>query len=124
MRTSALLFVLTLAPAAFADDAKALSPAEAAKKINERVVVEMEVKSTGGNTNRYLNSEKDYRSDDNFTIFLPGGVLEKFKDAQIEDPAIFYMGKTIRVTGVVILVDEKPQIKIANPDQIKVVEKK
>jgi len=124
MLASALLLALTLAPAAFADDAKPLSPAEAAKKVNQKVIVEMEVKSTGGNTNRYLNSEKDYRSDDNFTIFLPGAVLEKFKDAQIEDPAVYYKGKTIRVTGTVILVDEKSQIKIASPDQIKVVEKK
>ena len=83
----------------------------------------MEVKSTGGNTNRYLNSEKDYRSDDNFTIFIPGAVLEKFKDAQIEDPAAYYLSKTIRVTGKVVLADEKPQIKIAGPDQINVVEK-
>ena len=124
MRACALLLALAVAPGAFADDAKVLSPAEAAKKVDQRVVVEMEVQSTGGNTNRYLNSEKDYRSDDNFTIFIPGAVLEKFKDAEIEDPAVYYKGKTIRVTGTVILADEKPQIKIANPEQIKVVEKK
>ena len=32
-----------------------ISPAEAAKKINEKVVVEMDVKSTGVHGNHYLN---------------------------------------------------------------------
>jgi hypothetical protein len=125
MRLSSVLIALALAPAAMADDPKPLTPADAAKKVNEAVLVEMEVKSTGGKTNRYLNSEEDYKSADNFTIFLPKEILGKFTDAKIDDPADYYKGKTIRVTGTVVLGDDKkPRIKVDAPDQIKVVEKK
>jgi hypothetical protein len=47
IRLPAVLLALVLVPAA---DDKPLSPAEAAKKVNEKVTVEMEVKSTGGKT--------------------------------------------------------------------------
>jgi DNA/RNA endonuclease YhcR with UshA esterase domain len=84
----------------------------------------MEVKSTGGRSQRYLNSEPDYKSADNFTIFISKDVLPKFKDAGIKDPADYYKGKTIRVTGTVTVYDGEPRIEIEKPDQIKVVEKK
>ena len=111
---------------AVADDApvKTVTPAEAAKKIDQQVTVEMEVKSTGGRSNRYLNSEPDYKSADNFTIFIAKEMLPKFKDAKIDDPADFYKGKTIRVTGTVTVYEGKPRIEIDKPDQIKVVDKK
>jgi DNA/RNA endonuclease YhcR with UshA esterase domain len=126
MRPFAVLLALVFVPAAVADDApaKALAPAEAAKKVNEKVTVEMEVKSAGGRSNRYLNSEPDYKSHDNFAIFISKDVLPKFKEAKIDDPADFYKGKTIRVTGTVTVYDGAPRIEIEGPDQIKVVEKK
>jgi DNA/RNA endonuclease YhcR with UshA esterase domain len=126
MRHSTLLIILVLAPAVVADDtpAKPLSPADAAKKVNEKVVVEMEVKSTGGKTNRYLNSEEDYKSAANFTVYIPKEVLDKFTEAKIDDPSDYYKGKTVRVSGTVVLYEDKPRIKIDSPDQIKVVEKK
>jgi DNA/RNA endonuclease YhcR with UshA esterase domain len=126
MRAPTVLLALVFAPAAVADDtpAKALAPAEAAKKVNEKVTVEMEVKSTGGRSNRYLNSEPDYKSHDNFTVFIAKEVLPKFKEAKIDDPADYYKGKTIRVTGTVTVYDGEPRIEIEDPDQIKVVEKK
>jgi DNA/RNA endonuclease YhcR with UshA esterase domain len=126
MRLPAVLLALMVAPAAFADDApaKPLTPAEAAKKIDQQVTVEMEVKSTGGRSNRYLNSESDYKSPGNFTIFIAKEVLPKFKDAKIDDPADFYKGKTIRVSGTVTVYDGEPRIEIDKPDQITVVDKK
>ncbi len=103
---------------------RTVAPAEAAKKVDQKVTVEMEVKSTGGRSNRYLNSEIDYKSPDNFTIFIGKDALPQFKDAKIDDPAVYYKGKTIRVTGTVTVYDGEPRIEVEKPEQIQVVEKK
>lgn len=126
MRHLALAFLLLGISALAAEDkdAKALTPAEAAKKINEKCTVEMEVQSTGGQSNVYLNSKKDYRAADNFTVMIGREALDKFKAAKIDKPGEYYKGKTVRVTGTVKLFAEKPQIKVESPEQIKVVEKK
>jgi hypothetical protein len=108
---------------AFAEDIVPITPAEAAKKINEKVVVEMEVKSTGGRENHYLNSEVDYKDAKNFTIFISKDHLEKFRKAGIEDPAEHFAGKTLQVTGMVVLEQKKPWIKVEDPDRIKVISK-
>src|SRR5262249_54436469 len=129
MRIGAVL-VLLLTPALLpADDkeAKPLAPAEAAKRVNEKCVVEMEVKSTGksGRGKKvFLNSEANYRDAKNFTVVLDKETLAKFKKAKIDDPAAFYKGKILRVTGTVTEYQKKPQIKVEEPEQIKVVEKK
>ncbi|QDU23138.1 hypothetical protein [Urbifossiella limnaea] len=123
-------FVLSTALAALsmgfvlAQDAAPLTLADAPKKVDQKVTVEFEVKSTGGKAGVYLNSEADFKSDKNFTVFLPAKAVEKFKAAKVDDPAAHFKGKTVRVTGTVTLFKEKPQIKVEGPDQVKVVEKK
>jgi DNA/RNA endonuclease YhcR with UshA esterase domain len=126
MRLSALVLALLLVAAARADEppAKPVTPAEAAKKVNEKVTVEFEVKSTGGKGVCFLNSEEDFKDAKNFTVFIPEAAVEKFKAAKIDDPRTHFKGKTVRVTGTVTLYREKPQIKVETPDQIKGVEKK
>ena len=106
------------------DPAKPLMPAEAAKKLNEKLTVEMEVKSTGGRGVCFLNSEADHRDAANFTLFIAEATVEKFKKAKIDDPRTHFKGKTIQVTGTVTLHQSKPQIKVDDPEQIKVVDKK
>ena len=125
MRLSGLLIALCSFPLFLttAADTPPLTPAEAAKRVNEKVVMRMEVKSTGGDNNRYLNSEEDYKDAKNFTIFISKNDLEKFKKAGIEKPEVHFKGKLIEVTGTVVLQKEKPQIKVEEPDQIKVVSK-
>jgi alkaline phosphatase D len=108
---------------ALAGDVSPITPAEAAKKVNEKVVVEMEVKSTGGRNNVYLNSEKDFMDAKNFTVFISKDLLEKFKKAGVDSPATYYKEKVIQVTGTVVLENQKPWIKISDPDQIKLVAK-
>jgi DNA/RNA endonuclease YhcR with UshA esterase domain len=123
----ALTLLLVAAPAiALAQETapKPLTPAEAAKKLEMKVTVEFEVKSTGGNNNNYLNSQADYQDAANFTIFIPKVALTKFAAAKIEKPVDYYKGKTIQVTGTVVLFEKKPQIRVEDPAQIKVVEKK
>src|SRR5262245_18371907 len=108
------------------EPAKPLTPEEAVKKVNETVTVQMEVKSatTTKNGVSYLNSEADFKSDKNFTVFIDKGVSAKFKDAKIEDPAVHFKGKTVEVKGKVTLFKERAQIKLDGPDAIKIVEKK
>jgi len=125
MRLPAMLLALCSVSVlmAVAAEIKPITPAEAAKKINEKVQVEMDVKSTGGRENHYLNSEEDYRDAKNFTIFIAKDHLEKFKKAGIESPSMHFKSKLIQVTGTVVLEKEKPWIKVEEPDQIKVIEK-
>ena len=130
MRTAAVLFVFCLTPAlAAADDkdAKPIAPAEAAKSIDKKCVVEMEVKSTGKTANGrtvFLNSEANYRDGKNFTVMLGRAVLAKYKKVKVEDAAEHFKGKTIRVSGTVKLYNKKPEIVVDDPAQITVVEKK
>lgn len=123
MRLSAAVLSLVIAFFTAAEAlAEPISAAAAAKKINEKVTVEMEVKSSGGRTNCYLNSEADYKDAKNFTVFIPKEGLVKFKEAKIDNPAVYFKGKVVHVTGTVTLSkEEKPQIKVDEPVQIKVV---
>jgi len=110
------------------DDSKPLTPDEALKKVDEKITVQFEVKSTGGNTARYLNSEADYRSGKNFAIFIPQNALAKFHKADIDEPSDYYKGKIVQVTGTVTLGSSKttsarPQIRVEDPAQIKVIDK-
>jgi hypothetical protein len=47
-------------------------------------------------------------------------VSSMFKGARIDDPALQFKGKTIRVTGVVNLKDNRPRIEVDDPGQIEV----
>jgi len=125
MRLASLLIALVSFPTllALATDVTPITPAEAAKKVNEKVLVEMDVKSTGGRENQYLNSEEDFKDTKNFTIFIGKDHLPKFKKAGIENPSTHFKGKKIQVSGTVVLEKEKPWIKVEEPDQIKVIEK-
>jgi DNA/RNA endonuclease YhcR with UshA esterase domain len=125
MRLSCLLFAMISFSLSIltAAEGTPITPAEAMKKVNEKVIVRMVVKSTGGQNNRYLNSEEDFKDAKNFFIFISKEDVEKFKKAGIEKPEEYFKGKTIEVTGTVVVVKEKAQIKADNPAQIKIVEK-
>jgi DNA/RNA endonuclease YhcR with UshA esterase domain len=102
-----------------------IGPAEAAKKVNEVVTLQMEVKSAALRKEVcFLNSEADFKDAKNFTLFIDKEALAKFKKAKIEDPAAHFQGKTVQVTGKVTLYRDRPEIKLTGPDAIKVVEKK
>jgi acetyl esterase/lipase len=125
MRFFALFSVLTIGTFAVAQDGpRPLTPADAAKQVDQQVTVELEVKSTGGVRNRYLNSTPDFSLPSNFTIFIPEVAVPKFAQAKVAKPEEYFFGKTIQVTGTVKLVRGKPQIGVTDPGQIKVVEEK
>jgi DNA/RNA endonuclease YhcR with UshA esterase domain len=107
------------------DQPKPLGPAEATKKVNEEVTLQMEVKSANLRQGVcFLNSEADFKDAKNFTVFIDKDALAKFKEAKIEDPAAHFKGKTVQVKGKVTLYRDRPEIKLTGPDAIQIVEKK
>jgi DNA/RNA endonuclease YhcR with UshA esterase domain len=107
------------------DEAKPIGPVEAAGKVNEQVTVEMEVKAaTMRGSVCFLNSEAEFKNPKNFTLFIDKDALVKFKEAKIDDPAAHFKGKTVRAGGKVVLYQNRPEIKLGGPDDIKIVEKK
>jgi thiosulfate/3-mercaptopyruvate sulfurtransferase len=128
MRTPALLAVifggLFVLQVTAADD-RALTPAEAIKKVNERVTVQMEVKAAKDRLEKrgeiYLDSEEDFRDPKNLGVVVTRVGAAKLKEAGIDDPAGDFKGKTIRVTGTVILKEKRPRIEVDDARQIEVV---
>src|SRR5262245_23310698 len=101
-----------------------LSAPEARAKIGEHVTVEMPVKAAK-NCQRcslmFLDSEDDHHDDKNFAVAITDTGKGRFREGKIDDPAGHFKGKTIRVTGKVVLKDSQPQIEVDDPGQIEVV---
>ena len=124
----ALIFCGLLVVGANSEDTKPLTPVEAIKKVNEKVVVEMQVKATKNRLEKrgeiYLDSEADFRDKKNLGIVVTKIGAAKFKEAGVDDPAVHFKDKTIRVTGTVIIKGERPRIEVDDSKQIQIVEKK
>jgi len=117
-----LFFLLCLSLAGGQEPPKVIRPADAAKKVNEEVTLQMEVKSAVLRAKDcFLNSEKDFKDAENVTIFIDKEALAKFNGARIEDPAAYFKGKTVQVKGTVTLYRDRPEMKATGPDAIKVV---
>lgn len=98
-----------------------LSPAQAGKKVGEKVTVQFTVASTGGQANLYLNSDKDFRSKENFAVVLtPKAKTGSWDKATGET----FKGKVIRATGTIKLNKDNPQLEVTDPKQLEVVEAK
>ena len=94
------------------------------KFVDKEVTIEFVVQSSRTLDNRsfsFLNSEKSYRSDKNFTAAITKDGLQLFADKDVKDPAEHFKGKKVRVTGKVTLHRGRPQIKVEKPDQLRVV---
>ena len=95
-----------------------LSPLEAASRINEQITVEMLVKAAKNCVHCsqvFLDSEADHHDPKNFAVAVTVIGKGKFREAKIEDPAGYFMGRTIRVTGLMIVKDNQPQIEVDEP---------
>ena len=96
-----------------------LSPAEAAAKLGQTVTVQYAVASTGGATNLYLNSARDFRAKDNFAVALtPRAKAGPWVTAT----GATFQGKTIRATGTVQAVGGSPRIEVTDPANLTIVE--
>jgi DNA/RNA endonuclease YhcR with UshA esterase domain len=99
------------------------TPLEAVSRINEQVTVEMLVRATKNCphcSQIFLDSEEDHHDPNNLAVAVTETGAARFKGARIDDPALHFKGKTIRVTGVVTLKDNRPQIEVDDPGQIEV----
>jgi hypothetical protein len=101
-----------------------IAPEEAMLHVLESARVEMQVNSTGmnrGQTTVFLNSEEDYQDRKNFTVVIPRSVLQEFRRNGV-DPATFFEGKRIRVTGAITLYDNRPQIAVNCAADVEVID--
>jgi DNA/RNA endonuclease YhcR with UshA esterase domain len=100
-----------------------ISPRDALHRVGQKVVVEMKVQATGqpkGGGRLFLNSEKDFRSDQNFTIVLNATAMKsKWAKATGET----FKDKVIRVIGTVSEYRGSPQIQVDDESQLEIVEK-
>ena len=103
-----------------------LTPVEAANRVNEQVTVEMLVRAAKNCPHCWqiiLDSEEDHHDPNNLAVAVTEAGAARFTGARVDDPALHFRGKTIRVTGVVRLKDNRPRIGVDDPRQIEVVEK-
>jgi hypothetical protein len=128
-RAIALAFVALVALAgASSDDKKTLKVVmapDAKNHIDERCTVEMTVRSSKNAAPRreyYLDSEEDFHDEKNFAVVISYDHAEAFQKAGIEDPAEYYKGQKLRVTGKVIHENDQTRMRVEKPDQIKVMD--
>src|SRR6516165_6837237 len=103
-----------------------LSRQDPANEVNEQVTVEMLVKAAKNCqhcSQVFLDSEHDHHDPKNLAVAVTETGKVRFKEMRINDPAGHFKGQIIRVTGVVTLKDNQPQIEVNDPRQIEVVEK-
>jgi hypothetical protein len=101
-----------------------LSPLEAAKRVNERVTVELlvrAVKNCPHCSQIFLDSEEDHHDPYNLAVAVTETGAATFREAKVDDPAGRFKGQVIRVTGVVALKDSRPRIEVDAPGQLEVV---
>ena len=133
----ALLFALAITalagavPFLGADDAKTkekiIPAAEIRSHVGKECTAEMTVKASKNAVPRrtyFLDSEEDFHDEKNLAVVISYDHAAKFQEAGIDDPAEYYKGKTIRVTGKVIEADDQVRIRVDDPKQIKLVEPK
>jgi hypothetical protein len=129
-RTLCFATIAALAACAAADDAapKPLTPVEARQKVGESIVVELTVTAAKNRLEKrgeiYLDAETDFRDEKNFAAVINRDGAALFQAQGVADPAEHFQDKTIRVKGVVTIVDDVPRIEVRDPKQIELVEKK
>ena len=121
---------MTLAVGARADDAspKPLTPIEARKKVGDEILLEMTVRTAKDRLEKrgeiYLDAELDFRDEKNFATVINRDGAALFQSDGVKDFEKHFRGKTIRVKGVVTVVDDVPRIEVSDPKQVEFVEKK
>jgi hypothetical protein len=121
-----MLALLFAQPACAEDEPEVIKAAEARKHVGKKVSVTFLVKTAKHSEKRqkyYLDSEEDFRDEKNLGIQIPDSVAAKLKQQKnVDDPVDFYKGKEIKVQGKIFLEDERPYIRIEEPEQIDIVE--
>ena len=104
--------------------ASAIAPADALDHVGKTLTVEFVVAKARKLDDKeicFLNSLKDHREQGNFTAVIFRDGLARFVADGIADPSEEYLGKTIRVSGMVEDRSGQDQIVVESPTQIEVV---
>jgi hypothetical protein len=124
-RLAVVIVAVIVCRGASAED-KALPPAEARKKVGEKVTVEMTVRAAKDRLQKrgeiYLDAETDFRDEKNFAVVITRAGAASLKQAGIDNLAEHFKDKKIRATGTVKEVDKVPRIEIDDAKQIKRLE--
>jgi serine/threonine protein kinase len=111
-------------PKASLPAATGIIPADqAAKFVGRRATVEMKVAraAKASTTERYfLNSKVDFRASDNFTVTFTKAILDQLASKGIANEKALE-NRVVRVTGVIVLYNNLPQIEVNSVDQIQIV---
>ena len=103
----------------------AIPPQEALSHVGEECTVEFVVENGRKLDDKdvcFLNSLKDHREKGNFTAVIFRAGLARFAADGVANPADEFLGKTIRVSGLVAERSGQAQIVVESPTQIEVVE--
>ncbi len=107
---------------------KPLTPEQARKKVGEKIVVEMTVKTAKDRLEKrgeiYLDSEMDFMDEKNFAVVITKKGAGSLSEKGITDPAEHFLDKKIQASGEVKEVEKVPRIEIDEAKQIKIVEDK
>jgi alkaline phosphatase D len=99
-----------------------LTDEEVARHLKKKVTIEMAVTATGAAGGLvFLNSASERLSEENFTVVLDGMAQEALKKTGVDDPRQHFDGRTVRVTGVLTLFRERPQIIVSELSQIEIL---
>ncbi|QNN25001.1 DNA-binding protein [Planctomycetales bacterium ZRK34] len=121
---AACLMLSVLAAAIHADDEPSVVGWEqAGEHVGEKVTVEGPVVATAylqhvGGKPTFLNVGKPHPEPGRFTVVIWGKHRDNFDGA----PEKTYADKKIRVTGVIKMHKNNPEIIVKSPDQIQIVE--
>lgn len=123
-----LLLLVLCAPAfgVHSPSEKPITAAEALESIGKpQIVVEMIVQKSKDRLEKrgliYLDSEEDFGNDNNLGIAISAGTAAKMRDSGIADPAAYFLGKRIRVSGCVMRFEERVYLPVLEPSQIAIV---
>jgi hypothetical protein len=101
-----------------------IDASKARDHIDKLITTELTVKSAkDANKSKvvYLDSEEDYKAENNLAIVIPYATVEEYKKTGVEDVIKYYMGKKIRVTGKVIRQSDQTRIIVTEIKQIELV---
>jgi len=128
MRPTLIFLVLLLPAGVGGQESVPLTPAMALRRIDEKVTVEMLVKSAKDLRDNvgvvFLDSSDDYKSPDNLAVVINRKACGKFKEAGVTDIAGKFKDQKIRVTGLVVKKESGVQLIVSDPQQIVLVEVK
>lgn len=106
--------------------ADVIQASKASDHIDMTITVELTVKSSKNADKQmryYLDSEVDYKADQNLALVITYDSAKDFEKAGIKDIIAHFSDKTIRATGKVIRESDQTRIYITEAKQIQMVKK-